>query len=107
MKKVNLAMDLEGLTVCRWPRLRNPSRLSRLGRLYYLTYARPVPTQSGAVTGHHQRFQLLIRQLMHLSLNQGGFSAYPLIQKLTDRFYPKAKAASLKNGDLVVLEGMV
>jgi hypothetical protein len=40
---------------------------------------------------------------MHPSLNQGGFSAYPLIQKLTDRFYPKAKAGGLKNGDLMVL----
>ncbi len=52
-------------------------------------------------------FQLLIRQLMHPSLNQGGFSTYPLIQKLTDRFYPKAKAGGLGNGDLMVLEGVV
>jgi hypothetical protein len=44
---------------------------------------------------------------MHPSLYQGGFSAYPLIQKLTDRFYPKAKAGGLKNGGLVVLEGVV
>lgn len=55
----------------------------------------------------YDRFQQLIRQLMHPSLNQGGFSAYPLIQKLTDRFYPKAKAGGLKNGDLRVLEGEV
>lgn len=50
--------------------------------------------------------QVLIRQLMHPSLNQSGFSTYPLIQKLTDRFYPKAKAGGVKNGDLMVLEGV-
>jgi hypothetical protein len=38
---------------------------------------------------------------------KGGFSTYPLIQKLTDRFYPKAKAGGLKNGDLMVLEGVL
>jgi hypothetical protein len=31
----------------------------------------------------------------------------PLLQNLTDRFYPKAKAGGLKNGDLMELEGGV
>lgn len=55
----------------------------------------------------YDRFQQLIRQLMHPSLNQGGFSTYPLVQKLTGRFYPIAEAGALKNGDLKVLEEAV
>ncbi len=55
----------------------------------------------------YDRFQQLIRQLMHSSLNQGGFSTYPLVQKLTERFYPIAEAGVLKNGDLKVLEEAV
>ena len=48
----------------------------------------------------YERFQQLIRHLLHPSLNRGGFSTYPLIQKFTERFYPAAKLGSMKNGDL-------
>jgi hypothetical protein len=55
----------------------------------------------------YDRFQQLIRQLMHPSLNREGFSTYPLVQQLTERFYPAAKSGALKNGDLRVLEEVV
>lgn len=52
----------------------------------------------------YERFQQLIRHLLHPSLNQEGFSTYPLIQKFTERFYPGAK---MKNGELAALEKAV
>lgn len=52
----------------------------------------------------YERFQQLIRHLLHPSLNQEGFSTYPLIQKFTERFYPSAKK---KNGELAELEKAV
>ena len=52
----------------------------------------------------YERFQQLIRHLLHSSLNREGFSTYPLIQKFTERFYP---GATLKNGELRDLEAAV
>ncbi|MFQ5447890.1 MAG: hypothetical protein ACE5FF_13260 [Saprospiraceae bacterium] len=43
-----------------------------------------------------ERFQQLISQLMHPSLNKNGFNTYPLIQKLTARFYPLTESDSIK-----------
>jgi len=55
-----------------------------------------------------ERFQQLISQLMHPSLNKNGFNTYPLIQKLTARFYPQAKAGPLKKEEVWEgLEGVV
>lgn len=52
----------------------------------------------------YERFQQLIRHLIHPSLNQEGFNTYPLIQKFTEQFYPGAK---MKNGELAALEKAV
>ncbi len=55
-----------------------------------------------------ERFQQLISQLMHPSLNKNGFNTYPFIQKLTARFYPQAKAGTAKKGEIwEVFEGVV
>ena len=55
----------------------------------------------------YERFQQLINQLMHQSLNRGEFSTYPFVQKLTERFYPGAKSVPLKNESLKKLESVV
>ena len=55
----------------------------------------------------YERFQQLVRALMHHSLNKGEFSTYPLLQKLTERFYPDAKSGSNQQEILKKLEVIV
>ena len=55
----------------------------------------------------YERFQQLVRQLMHPSLNKGEFNTFPLVQKLTEQFYPGAKSINLKNESLNKLESLV
>ena len=54
----------------------------------------------------YERFQQLVRALMHHSLNKGEFSTYPLLQKLTERFYPDAKSGSNQQEILKKLDSM-
>ena len=55
----------------------------------------------------YERFQQLVRQLMHPSLNKSEFNTYPLVQKLTERFYPDAASLFEKNESLKKLEDVV